>query len=133
MDLLRGYFRQITEQVAGLSSLYRIYFKDFSHLDFEKFVALQRGQSAKRTWFFRVDFRVGDRAERYLFFGWPSAALRNVQCSVSLFISREDPSGSYFYTALDKITAPNAPAIAEIGYDMHGERFFYRSRGWRCQ
>ena len=128
MDLLRGYFKQLTEQVAGLSTLYRIYFKDFGHLDFEKFVALKQGQSAKRTWFFRVDFRVGDRAARYLFFfGWPSPALRS-HCAVSLFIAREDPAGSYFFTALDKISAPNAPAIAEIGYQMHGERFLYRSR-----
>lgn len=68
MDLLRGYFKQITEQIAGQSSLYQVYFTDFGHLDFEKFVALKQGQSAKRTWFFRVDFRVGQRAARYLFF-----------------------------------------------------------------
>ncbi len=129
MDLLRGYFKQITEQVASLSTLYQVYFKDFGHLDFEKFVALKQGQSAKRTWFFRVDFRVGQRAVRYLFFfGWPSGPLRT-QCLVSLFIAREDPPGSYFYTALDKITAPNAPAIAEIGYVMQAETFVYRSKG----
>lgn len=129
MELLRGHFRQIADQLASLATLYRIFFKDFGHLDFEKFVALRQGQSTKRTWFFRIDIRVGDKAARYLFFfGFPSGALRD-RCSVTLFTSREDPPGSYFYTALDRISAPNCPPTIEIGYDMKQERFVCRSKG----
>jgi len=129
MELLRGHFRQIADQLASLATLYRIFFKDFGQLDFEKFVALKQGVSTKRTWFFRIDIRVGDKAARYLFFfGFPSGGLRD-RCSVTLFTAREDPPGSYFYTALDRVTAPNCPPTIEIGYDMTQERFLCRSKG----
>ena len=129
MELLRGYFKQITDQIASMSAMYRIYFKDFGHLEFEKYVALKQRESTKRTWFFRVDFRVGEKAARYLFFfGWPSPELSS-RCTVTLFISREEPEGSFRYEALDRISSPNVPQCVEIGYRMDQERFIARAKG----
>lgn len=131
MDLLRGYFKQIVDGIAAAGGLYRVYFKDFGHLDFEKFVALKQGHSVKRTWFFRIDFRVEDRAARYLFyFGYPSRDLRG-RSSVSLWVSREAETRPFFYEALDRISAPNVPDLAEIGYSLNDETFLARFRNGR--
>ena len=67
-------------------------------------------------------------ALRYLFFfGYAHSQLRPA-CDVTLFISREDPPGSYFYRRLDGIDAPNVPQITEIGYLPAEERFVARER-----
>ena len=77
MDLLMGYMRQTAELISEATPTAQIYFKEFGHLDTEKYIGLKNGQSAKRTWFFRIDFRSGDVAVRYLFFfGMPSPTLR---------------------------------------------------------
>lgn len=126
MDLLMGYMRQTGETISDSTPVARIYFKEFGHLEFEKYIALKNAQSAKRTWFFRLDFRSGERSARYLFyFGYPSHALR-ATCDVTLWISREEPQGSYFYERLDSISAPNVPSIREIGYSAAGEQFVCR-------
>jgi len=127
MDLLMGYMRQTAETISESTPVARIYFKEFGHLEIEKYIALKNAQSAKRTWFFRLDFRSGDRSARYLFyFGYPSHTLRSI-CDVTLWISREEPEGSYFYERLDSLTAPNVPAMREIGYNAKAERFVSRN------
>ena len=127
MDLLMGYMRQTAQMISESTPTAQIYFREFGHLDTEKYIGLKNGQSAKRTWFFRIDFRSGDLAARYLFFfGMPSHALRS-PCDVTLWISREEPAGSYFYERLDAIQAPNVPRMREIGYIPKEERFVTRN------
>lgn len=129
MDLLMGYMRQTAEMISESASAARIYFREFGHLEVEKYMKIKNGQSAKRTWFFRVDFRSGDRTARYLFFfAGPSHALRK-DCDVTLWIVREEPSGSYFYERLENIDAPNVPGMREIGYSARSERFVSRHVG----
>jgi Fic family protein len=131
MDLLRGYFTQMVESITRVGGMYRVFFKDFGHLDFEKFVALKQGHSVKRTWYFRLDFRVEDRAARYLFFfGFPSRELRE-KASVTLWLSREAEDRKFFYEALERITAPNVPDVCEIGYNVESEKFLVRGRNGR--
>lgn len=121
MDLLKSYFRQTAEILDESSTFARVYFKDFGTLEFEKYASLRQGQSAKRTWFFRIDFRSGEIAARYLFFfGAPSPTLRR-ECDVTAHVSREE--GSYHYVRLDHLTAPNVPDLREIGYLPAEERF----------
>jgi len=125
MDLVMAYMRQTAEMIS--TPLARIYFKEFGHLELDKYIGLKGGQSAKRTWFFRIDFRSGDRSARYLFFfGYPSYTLKPL-CDVTLWISREEPEGSHFYEKLDAIQAPNVPMIREIGYSAKEERFISRN------
>lgn len=126
MDILRGYARQTGRMIDEQTPFGHIYFKDFGHLEYEKYVSLRLGESAKRTWFFRIDFRTGERAARYIFFfGYPSYQLRE-RCDVTLFISREEPPGSYFYERLDQITSPDVPTLREVGYDLKSEEFVAR-------
>ncbi|MBW7850219.1 MAG: Fic family protein [Rhodospirillales bacterium] len=128
MELLKSVFRQTTEIVNSTASFGGLWFKDFGHIEVEKYLALKTNSSAKRTWFFRVDFKSGNKTARYLFFfGSPSFQMRS-RVDVTLFIAREEPAGSYSYERLDNLTAPNVPGFAEIGYDADREEFLVRSR-----
>ena len=125
MELLRGYFRQTVELLNESIFGGRIYFRDFDMLDFEKYWSLSERKSAKRTWFFRADFRIGDKSARYLFFfGSASWKIqREHEVAVTLHLSREEPSNSFYYERLDNITALNVPNIVEIGYLPEKEQF----------
>ena len=125
MELLRGYFRQTGELLNESIFGGRIYFRDFDMLDFEKYWRLSERKSAKRTWFFRVDFHIGDKSARYLFFfGFASRKIqREHEVAVTLHLSREEPSNSFYYEKLDDSTAPNVPNIVEIGYLPEKEQF----------
>jgi len=128
MELLKSVFRQ-TSELVGSGLLADVWFKDFGQLELEKYLALKGNSSAKKTWFFRVDFRSGDKAARYLFFfGSPSYAIRQ-QCDVTLHVAREEPAGSFNYERLEHISAPNVPALLEIGYSASTEEFVGRQRG----
>ena len=99
----------------------------FGNLEFEKYSALRNGHSAKKTWSFRLDFRRGETTARYLFFfGQASYAMRG-SCSVTLHVAREEPANSFNYERLDNISSQNIPDVAEIGYDIHKERFVVRA------
>ena len=72
MDLLVNHYQQIAESLNEATPLVRIYVKNFGMLEFEKYLALRQRQSAKRTWFFRLDFTSASKPPaRYLhFFGY---------------------------------------------------------------
>lgn len=129
MDLLRSYFRQTAEALDAGATIGSVYFKDFGPLEFEKYLSLREGESVKRTWFFRVDFRSGDKAARYLFFfGFPTNLMRAESATVTLHLSREEPSGAYHYERLEHISAPNVPQLIEIGYNPPVEQYVVRER-----
>lgn len=126
MELLKSLFRQTTELLKSSTTLSDIYFRDFGVLEFEKYLSLKNHGSAKKTWFFRIDFRSGTSAARYLFFfGSPSYNLNRL-ADVTLHISREEPPGSFYYERLDEISAPNVPSVMEIGYKADAEAFVVR-------
>lgn len=127
MELLKSYMSSTAALLDEQAKVARVYFKDFGIIDFEKYLSLRLNRSAKRTWFFRVDFRRSDRTARYLFFfGYRSVHLRDC-CHVTLSIAREEPQDSYHYEILSNITAPNVPEIHELGYDIQGEKFIVRT------
>ena len=126
MELLKSLFRQTAELLNSSANLGDIYFRDFGSLEFEKYLSLKTHGSAKKTWFFRIDFRSGTSAARYLFFfGSPSYSMKRLR-DVTLHISREEPPGSFFYERLDMITALNVPNAMEIGYKAEAEAFVVR-------
>lgn len=129
MDLLRSYVRQTAEMIDAEAALARVYFKDFGELPFEKYLSLRSGESAKRTWFFRVDFVRGEDSARYLFFfGAPSGPMRS-KADVTLHVAREEPTGSYHYERLANLGHPNVPDLFEIGYSVRDEAFVTDRRG----
>lgn len=128
MELLKSLFKQTAELLSASADLGEIYFVNLGTLEFEKYLSLKNRGSAKKTWFFRLDFRSGPHAARYLFFfGSPSYSMRR-EADVTLHISREDPSGSFHYERLDTLTAPNVPSIVEVGYKAADEVFIVRGR-----
>ncbi len=68
VELLGGHVRASVESVDESARFGRVYYKDFGAIEFEKYVSLKSYESAKKTWFFRIDFVVGGRSDRYLFF-----------------------------------------------------------------
>ncbi len=127
IDLLKGYMRQTAAMIDEASPLVKIYFKDFGMLEYEKYISLRVGESAKRTWFFRIDFVRGERTARYLFFFGSKSHYLKDKCHVTLHIAREEPSGSYYYELLDNLSMPNTISISELGYDSKAEKFVSRA------
>lgn len=132
MELLKSFLQQTADDLADQAKLYgNVYLKDFGSLEFEKYAALRRGISAKRTWFLRIDFRRGDTTVRYLFFFGHASRAMERRCDVTLHVAREEPPGSFHYERLEDIGSMNVPDLAEIGYEMEGERFVVRVRNGR--
>ena len=131
MELFKSHLQQTVAALDQAADYGHVYLKDFGNLEFEKYAALRRGESAKRTWFIRVDFRRGDASARYLFFfGNANHAMRD-RCQVTLHVAREEPPGSFNYERLEHIRSENVPELAEVGYDMSKERFVVRGRNNR--
>ncbi len=131
MELLKSHLRQIANilnETPDFSKFGEVFFRDFGTLEFEKYAGLRLGESAKRTWFFRVDFYRGDKSARYLLFFGSSSRILRQRCDVTLHVAREESPKSYRYERLDNITAPNVPNLVEIGYEMSKEQFVVRRR-----
>ena len=133
MDLLLSHYRQVVEDVNAASPVGKWYVKDMGMLPFEKYLALRERQSAKRTWFFRVDFNRGDKAVRYLhWFGFASYAMTDQSnAKVSLILSREEQP--FFFEKLDDLKATNVPLLREIAYSPRDEAFIARYGPDRCR
>ena len=130
MELLKSHLQQTVDMVNQASEFGSVYLKDFGNLEFEKYSALRRGGSAKRTWFFRVDFVRGGATARYLFFfGHASYKMRG-RCDVTLRLARENPPNSFHYERLENIrtNSGTVPNLAEVGYEMSKERFVVQPR-----
>ncbi len=129
MDLLVNHYQQIANNINDASPLVNLYVKAFGMLEFEKYLALRQRQSAKRTWFFRLDFVSGSKTARYLhFFGYANYPMSE-HAQVSLHLSREE--SPYYFERLDNISKPNVPGLREIAYSPANEK--YVARRWdRC-
>lgn len=131
MDLLVNHYKQIVHQLNESAQLGDIYIRDFGMLGFEKYLALRLRQSAKKTWFFIVEFYSGGKTAKYLhFFGFAYSPLSQ-HAQVSLHLVREE--GPSYFERLDNIEAPNVPALREIGYSSKDELFVARYGRYRCE
>ena len=127
MELIKGTFRKLIETIGDNSTFARLYFTDYGLLDFEKYASLTTGHSAKRTWFFRIDFRNESKAVRYLFFfGSPSFQFREHRVDATIFLAREEPAGSFNYERLENIDRDNVPSISELAYSIEEEAYKMR-------
>jgi len=124
MALFKGYFKQTVDawneqlSVGSVSLNYR----DYGTLDFEKYLSLRDGGSAKRTWDFGIVFQRGDRRVRYLFFyGYADNSLR-AKARVVLLIAKAI-GYEYEYVLLMHTTQPNTPDIYQVGFDIDSQSF----------
>lgn len=130
MDLLVNHYQSIVGLLDENTDLGRIYIKTFGMLEFEKYLALRERQSAKRTWFFRVDFLTGNKSARYLhFFGYANQPMSQ-HTRVSLLLSREETP--FYFERLDDIRATDVPRLREIGYSPKDEMFVARYGLGQC-
>ena len=82
MELLKSHLQQTVYIFDQAIDFGKVSLTEFGNLEFEKYSALRRGESAKRTWFLRVDFLRADRAARYLFFfGHATRRVRQFACA----------------------------------------------------
>lgn len=125
MELMKGYFKQVVGNLNEQGRIATIYFREYDIIDFEKYLSLRQNQSAKRTWFFRINFSVGDTHIKYLFFfDLVTFEMQNrFPADVTVHIAREErPS---YYERLDRI-ATKAPRLREIAYSPDEETFICR-------
>jgi|GEM_PF-341310 len=129
MRLLKGYFNQVADLIEERlikqpSSIEHVLLKEFGSLDFDKYETLKHFQSAKRTWFFRLDFKTQGGSLRFLFF-FGFASLRFApqlkDNNVTLHVATEvEP---FFYERLSVLQNSEYPDIQEIGYVADEEQF----------
>ncbi len=134
MELLRSQFAQAATDMRDAGAL--VYFTDFDSITSDKYIQIKRTGRAKRTWFFRVDFRYGPRRVRYLFWFVRTHYLMRTSVRtvspLSVIISKEDPSDSFFYSTLDDIRQSgreDVPDLREITFDPDSESFLSRYAG----
>ncbi len=123
MELFKSYFKQIVDDVNEMKTVgsVRLNFKDYGRLSSEKYLSLRGGRSAKRTWFFGVEFRMGGKRARYLFFfGYSDYRLRP-RVPVVLIIAKD--IDYYGYVPLMDITQSNTPDMYQVGFDMKKQAF----------
>ncbi len=131
MELLKSHLRQTANDLDEVAYGASIRLKEFGNLEFEKYSALRINESAKRTWFLRIDFLKGDVTAKYLFFFGSARRQMRERCSVTLHLAREEPMNSYHYEPIEYIEDRYIPNIVEVGYEIKKERFAIRPRNGR--
>ena len=137
MELLRSYLRQSVDLLGTHSGLYgEVRMTDFGNLAPEKYAALLKGKSAKKTWFLRLDFISQGLTVRYLlFFSFPSDEMSRQYQGVApvIHLATEDPPNSWNYERLEFILASDEPDLLEIGYSLSQEMFVTRHKSQNIQ
>ena len=122
MDLFKSYFKQTVDDanerlIFGNGSLR---FKDFGTLGFEKYVSLRKGRSAKKTWDFGLEFRMGNSRIRYLFYyGYADSRMRD-RARVVLFVAKQKEST---YVQVEDNSEGNTPDFYQVGFDIDSQSF----------
>ncbi len=122
MELFKSYFKQLVDRWNMMTTVgsVRLYFTDYGTLSFEKYLSLRDGGSAKKTWFFRIDFRRGTKRAKYIFFfGYPDYEIKR-RTTVVLIVSKEI---DFWYEMLQNISQSNIPDFYQIGFDMETQSF----------
>ena len=130
MELLKSYFKQFVDDVNEATKLesVRLKYKDFGMLSSEKYIALREKGTAKRTWFFGIEFNSEKRRARYLFFfGYPDHVIRQ-HASVILMLAK-DLELNYHYVPLNEIAQTNKPDIYQVGFNMKEQKFIASRAG----
>jgi Fic family protein len=130
MGLLKSYFKQFVDDVNETTTFesVNLNFRDFGILSSEKYVALREKGTAKRTWFFGIEFRSDKRRARYLlYFGYPDYSISQ-HTSVILILAK-DLELNYFYVPIQDLTLPNRLDIFQVGFNMKKQEFVASTAG----
>lgn len=119
MEWLKSYFKQYVDDVNDSTTFesVNLRFKDFGNLSSEKYLALREKRTARRTWFFGIEFKRENRRARYLFyFGYPDYTISQ-HTSVILILAK-DLELNYFYVPMNELTQPNRLDIFQVGFNI---------------
>ena len=123
MELFKSYFKKIVDDMNERRTVGSgwLNFKDYGTLSFEKYLSLRDGRSAKKTWFFGIEFRQGGRRARYLFFFGYSVHRLRQRVPVVLILAKDTDYGGY--VQLRNINQSNKPDMVQVGFDMKKQAF----------
>lgn len=130
MELLKSYFKQFVVDVNEASTFasVKLKFRDWGILSSEKYLALRERGTAKRTWYFGIEFNSENRRARYLFyFGYPDYAIKR-QSDVILILAK-DLDLNYLYVPMYEISQPNRLDIFQVGFNMKTQQFVASQAG----
>ena len=130
MELLKSYFGQFVEDVNDNRETQSVFlkYKPFGILSDEKYLALREKRTAKRTWYFGIEFNGEKRRSRYLFyFGYADYVL-SPHTSVILILAK-DVELNYHYVTMRDINQPNRLDIFQVGFDMKEQKFLASTTG----
>jgi len=119
MEWLKSYFKQYVDDVNETTTFesVNLKFKDFGILSSEKYLALREKRTARRTWFFGIEFKRENRRARYLFyFGYPDNTISQ-HTSVILILAK-DLELNYFYVPMHELTQRNRLDIFQVGFNI---------------
>lgn len=128
MALFRSYFKQTVDQINEQLSVgsVTLHFRSYGELDFQKYLSLRDGRSAKRTWDFAIIFQRGNHRVRYLFFYGSKDYMIGQRAKVILIIAK-GIGYEYDDELLVNITKPNIPEIRKVGFDIETQSYVART------
>lgn len=135
MQLLKNYFAQAVERLNDAFTHQAVHqsirLKVFGTLDFEKYQMLKSAQSAKRTWFFRLDFFKADAVvERFVFFfGYSSEHLTPLlEGKIAVTLHTAVETIPFFYERLVELQHPDHPDLCEVAFLPAEQKYLAHKR-----
>jgi len=125
-NLLKSEFFNLAEALSDRIAGLRVSLRDYGSLDPEKFQEIEGTGRAQRTWFFGLEFRIGETVLRYIFWygchhSSASDIAETVPSKVVLLISAEEEE--HYYRLMDELEEDRV-TIRELVPD--GSRFWRR-------
>lgn len=124
MELLKSYFKQWVEDVNDSTTTrgVNLNYKGFDTFSEEIYLSLRNRRSAKKTWFFGLEFNSDNRLARYLFwFGFPDNVLRQ-HTSVILILAK-DVNLNNQYVMMREVSQPKRLDIFQVGFNIKEQVF----------
>lgn len=122
LDHLKSHFKHTVDNINAMKSLssVNVKFADYGALTIEKYINMRDGKSAKKTWYFGIEFNRGGQRARYLFFfGHPHHKM-SMRTTVILVIAKNT---DYGYERLQDFTRSHIPDIFQLGFDLDSRKF----------
>ncbi|MCZ7652603.1 MAG: Fic family protein [Thermoanaerobaculia bacterium] len=116
-NILKAEFFGIATQLDQELEMLDVNFRDYGNIEFEKFQELEKKGTAKRTWLFGLEFRLGESRLRYVF--WygvhhrrPDDIVTDLPTKVVVLVSAEEEAN--YYRSLDDLTDSARISLREI-------------------
>jgi hypothetical protein len=122
VNLLRNEFANLAKELSERVPSLDVNFKDYGGIDQERFSQLEKTGKAKKTWFFGLEFSVGETRLRYIFWhgihhNRPEDIANVFPSKIVLLLSAEEEFS--YYQSLDELKEDRV-TLREIVPDTSG-------------